>query len=201
MKPIIFSTKMVQALLDDRKTQTRRVIKNEIFQQWVEAGFTDEFIKNSENHWVEVSPYQPGDILWVRETWQRIDAAVGLDLELDGYAYVYRASENGEAWAREIENWKWRPSIYMPKEAARIFLQVTGIRVERVQDITGFDCVNEGIDTLDILENTPGSDFEGYARLQFSKLWDNLNAKRGYGWQTNPWVWVIEFQKQKEGAA
>ncbi len=89
----------------------------------------------------------------------------------------------------------------MPKEAARIFLQVTGIRVERVQDITGFDCVNEGIDTLDILENTPGSDFEGYARLQFSKLWDNLNAKRGYGWQTNPWVWVIEFQKQKEGAA
>ncbi len=90
----------------------------------------------------------------------------------------------------------WKPSIHMPKEAARIWLEVTNVRVERVQEITAHECILEGISSEDVLYNTPVSgDFAQYTINQFKNLWNSINAKRGYGWETNPWVWVVSFKR------
>lgn len=175
-KPILFSTEMVRAILDGRKTMTRRVIKPQPIDPYFRGG--------SKNPCKELTcPYQPEDILWVRETWQKLDHSIALDVPEGVHAYVYKASENGELWERETENWKWRPSIYMPREAARIFLRVTGVRVERLQDISNEDVHKEGF--------APWGD----KYLRFADFWDHLNAKRGYGWDVNPWVWVVEFER------
>ena len=118
MKPIIFSTPMVRAILDSRKTQTRRVIKPNI----IEKG-TNWFWNPNEN--VNLAPYKPGDILWVRETWAK-------RIHSDN-RYYYKADNNlGAVFNRE--NNKWRPSIHMPRKAARLFLKVKDVRVERLQD-------------------------------------------------------------------
>ena len=156
MKPIIFSTEMVQAILGSRKTQTRRVIKAPVL----------DAVREPDTVAVQ---YRRGGILWVRETWSK-------DVNGD---YVYRTnygSTEDDSFPPSL--FKWRPSIHMPKAAARIWLEVTDVRVERVQDITEEDAQAEGVDSL----------------ADFIELWDKLNAKRGYGWDTNPWVWVIEFR-------
>lgn len=168
MKPIIFSAPMVKAILDGRKTQTRRVIK------------VDDAPEN------KLPRYEAGDILWVRETWLKAD---------DGYYYkadikVPSESEN----LRKTYGYKWRPSIFMPREAARIFLRVTNVRVERVQEITVDDCRLEGCCCSDCLQTGPHSP-DCKCDTLFYNTWNDINAKRGYGWDTNPWVWVYEFEK------
>ena len=218
-KPIIFSTEMVKAILDGRKTQTRRVCKEIALCDFEWALDREPYIGNYrtftwdwvtlENVWLYdiqtdvddhrtylLKPkYQPGDHLWVRETWAYVDRRFGGDDEF----YVYRASEDGQVWEREIENWCWRPSIHMPKEAARIWLKVTGVRVERLQGMTEEDARGEGCITFQ--DKISNRSFEGVttfdltAREAFKDLWNSINAKRGYGWETNPWVWVIEFEK------
>jgi hypothetical protein len=215
-KPIIFSTPMVQAILDGRKTQTRRVVKPQpeqgmkiIGPEWFEPTAVDRNgeevpgkpifgIYADEDDWGLKVPYQPGDILWVRETWMP-ETEQGI---LTG-GYIYKASNNRPEPDGELPL-KWKPSIHMPREATRIFLKVKAVRVERVQDITEKDARAEGAagyirlpdedDTPFTLELSPLKD-ELHPRIAFRYLWDSLNAKRGYSWDSNPWVWVIEFER------
>jgi hypothetical protein len=187
-KPILFSTPMVQAILDGRKAMTRRIIKpqpefciaSDIRNRQPLAFWVDNA------RWVKPR-YQPGDILWVRETWSRDESG----------EYVYRTNYGTtEDDSFPPSMFRWRPSIHMPKSAARIWLEVTNVRVERVQEITAHECILEGISSEDVLYNTPVSgDFAQYTINQFKNLWNSINAKRGYGWDTNPWVWVIEFER------
>jgi hypothetical protein len=206
MKPIPFSTPMVKAILDGRKTQTRRVVKAPVLQDVREPN--EVYWKNGKVvfNWYgetvggfEVKPkYQPGDILWVRETWFENEECL-----------LYKASKYENTKEYHGRNgWvqiKWRPSIFMPREAARIFLKVTNVRVERLQEITEEDAIAEGISWLDeaCYSNNgwtptlydPDSGGSPVFRDGFTALWDSINAKRGYGWDTNPWVWVYEFKR------
>ena len=182
MKPIIFSTPMVRAILDGRKTQTRRVIKingcpitspKESLELTKEGLIYHSFCSMSGYYKLLC---QPGDILWVRETWSKDENG----------EYVYRANYGTtEDDSFPPSMFKWRPSIHMPREAARIFLRATNVRVERVQDITAHDAIREGMESEIPFDTVD----------EFKELWNNLNAKRGYGWDTNPWVWVYEFEK------
>lgn len=184
IKPILFNTDMVRAIMDGRKTCTRRMVK----PQWEECPHCkyvhNEYIYDemAENVYCarcgyplepeRRSPYQPEDILYVRETF--IQAAA--------HAFWYKADDN--SWMPEGLHWK--PSIHMPKEAARIWLKVTNVRVERLQDITEDGAEVEGC-----------FDYTSTA-LGFPDVWDSTIKKSDldrYGWNTNPWVWVIEFER------
>jgi hypothetical protein len=190
MKPILFNTEMVRAILAGWKTMTRRVIKPQPDAYaflGVEDGNANFMVgKSGDGYCADFMverklPYQIGDILYVRETWQRLDSKIALDLETGEYAYVYKASDNGKAWEENTENWKWRPSIHMPKEAARIFLRVTNVRAERLHDITEERAIAEG----------------AKGRQDFIRIWNSTVKKLEidkYGWDANPWVWVIEFE-------
>lgn len=193
MKPILFSTERVNAILDGRKTQTRRVIKPQPSSGIRKSVFVKSGLEDGHGREIK-SRYQPGDILWVRETWAEVSSGI---IE---YKATYKEPYTGSAEIDHIGNKiKWRPSIFMPREAARIFLKVTNVRVERVQDITEEDAKAEGCITFmekigdgkskDVLE------FDLTARDAFVELWNNINAKRGYSWDTNPWVWVYEFER------
>lgn len=204
-RPILFSTEMVKAILAGWKTQTRRVIKpqppedvTEIVGPTVyEPAKVDRYgelvpgepvygVYDKWGEWGAKCPYgQPGDILWVREAW----------CEAGVFGYAYRATEDLPAGVRT----GWRPAIHMPREAARLFLRVKNVRVERVQDITEEDAKAEGVEFWDAeLYRKSDGCFYSASELspvdRFHALWDRLNAKRGYGWQANPWVWVIEFE-------
>ena len=176
-KPILFNTEMVRAILEGRKTMTRRVVKpqpefciaSDIRNRQPLAFWVDNA------RWVKPR-YQPGDILWVRETWSRDESG----------EYVYRTNYGTtEDDSFPPSMFKWRPSIHMPREAARIFLRVTNVRVERVQDITAHDAIREGMESEIPFDTVD----------EFKELWNNLNAKRGYGWESNPWVWVVKFER------
>ena len=193
MKPIIFSTPMVQAILDGKKTQTRRVIKIDDTPENWKISIAGTSIVRAEPYDVKLPRYAAGDILWVRETWSIHECvkcqagipALGGECKCE---YVYRTNYGAT-------DFRWKPSIHMPKEAARIFLKVTDVRVERLQDITEEDAIAEGMSKTLV----DGVVFIS-AKGNFHVLWDSLNIKRGYGWDTNPWVWVIEFERiNKEG--
>lgn len=209
--PILFNGDMVRAILDGRKTCTRRVIK----PQWEECPHCkyvhNEYIydKMAENVYCarcgyplepeRRSPYQLEDILYVRETW-------GHPISLNSdKQYVFRADKIAESGFKN-DSHIWHPSIHMPKEAARIWLQVTDVWVERLQDITPKDAENEGVGNLfyeDI--GYSGKDYGteidseyGIAKEQFAWLWDSTIKKADldcYGWNANPRVWVIEFER------
>ena len=179
-KGIIFSEPMVRAILENRKTQTRRVIThrdNEI-QEAERVTLRNDgkwqfYQPGAKAPWLRInSPYKPGDILYVRETYAKHD-------DIKGYLYKATASEFEDNLV------KWRPSRYMPRSAARIFLRVTDVRVERVKDISGRDACAEGIEIKKF----------GNRKHDFEELWDSLNAKRGYSWDSNPWCWVYEFER------
>jgi hypothetical protein len=187
-RPIIFSGPMVRAILDGRKTMTRRVVKPQPKRQGPILAMDD----------LPRCPYgAPGDRLYVRETWR-------LSAHLDGcspskawnadskqglvpLAIQYRADSHVElgAYGDKISwTWgRWRPSIHMPRWASRIQLEVTGVRVERVQDTSEADIIEEGCPREYLL----GSNW-------FRPLWDSINAKRGYNWKSNPWVWCVNFE-------
>lgn len=131
--------------------------------------------------------YQPGDILWVRETFYHAYATTtvnGLEYVLEN-TYYYKAD-----YPSDKLNPPWKPSIFMPREAARIFLRVTNVRVERLSEITEEDAIAEGIRI-----GIGGMPYFS-CREAFAALWNSLNAKRGYGWDSNPWVWVISFERE-----
>lgn len=235
---------MVQAVLDGRKTMTRRVVKMTKDEpltdvNWGYTCFTpDEHISlrgvHSNGEYGESfirNPYgKVGDRLWVRETFSE-----GYNYRYEGDNRIkvphfkYRADFVGKSLDEIFVNgtpkkpikdpadlYVWKPSIFMPREACRINLEITGVRIERLQEIGFHDCMSEGISveeqgvTSDDMEKPfprpfPDPDiadevaldhaYNAYAKAHFEKLWNGLNAKRGFGWDVNPWVWVIEFKR------
>lgn len=170
-KPILFSTPMVQAILEDRKTQTRRVNNHPYFSK-------EELLEHT------LPKYNVGDILWVRETF----------IHWNGN-YQYKPLPFGE------ELGKWKPSIYMPREAARIFLKVTNVRLERLQDISEADAIAEGVKQHSDYGSTG---YVHYGRVDealtdidavwsFETLWESINGKES--WNQNPYVWVYDFER------
>lgn len=201
IKPILFNTEMVQAILDGRKTCTRRIVKNVSCRTYrIEPVYENgrfQFDCFYSSYVVALDayadfcmpclpPYHQGDILYVRETWSHPI------VPSDKNRYVYRADEVAEDGFKN-EAHIWHPSIHMPKEAARIWLKVTDVRVERLQDMTDDDAEAEGC-----------FDYTSTA-LGFPDVWDSTIKKSNldrYSWQANPWVWVIEFErceKPREG--
>lgn len=210
IKPILFNADMVRAILDGRKTVTRRVIKPqpEMALAYIMAGhnhgkwkysvFEEEEYKKYKDKELYWTPSCNGDdILYVRETWGNWSYD---DPESNAVYYQYRADYPNGARTymydeeHECDLPKWRPSIHMPKEAARIWLKVTNVLVERLQDITTDQIEAEGIET-----EHPYRPLNGEEKLYaFSQLWASTVKKEDidrYGWEANPWVWVTEFER------
>lgn len=181
--PILFNMKMVRAILDGRKSCTRRIIKPQP-QGYFEVNEEPLYIYDTDGKQGKITPpYQPGDILYVRETWKQAP---------NGYYYY-------EDWQKDdiADVTKWKPSIHMPKEAARIWLKVTDVRVERLQEITRLSVQKEGIE-VDPKECAGKFDFITELFLLFQELWDSTIKKSDldrYGWDANPYVWVVEFER------
>jgi hypothetical protein len=182
---------MVKALLNGTKTQTRRVINPQpeftpgiqmYGDKWIDARFAEPSVMHET---LKSQPrYGPGDLLYVRETWCEFIA----DHIIEGKKCAYKADAKGESeYFREQLGYKWRPSIHMPKQAARLFLRVTDVRAGRLQEITNEEARAEGMEDIPHCER-------GYL-ANFILLWDELNAKRGYGWDLDPWVWVYTFTR------
>lgn len=207
MKQILFNTEMVRAILDGRKTVTRRAIKPKYRDD--EYGFqivttmSGEFIRveklsesgssifpdGTERHLAP--PYCSGDILYVRETWGRTADLPGISEEATVYAADFSDQELANLKDRHF---RWRPSIHMPKDKARLFLRVIKVRAERLQSISPDGCAMEGIWPL--YSGSVGGRSEYYYD-KFSHLWDSTIPRaelHTYGWGANPWVWRIEFE-------
>lgn len=195
-KPILFNTEMVKAILEGRKTVTRRVVKfidgkNPNWTGYIKDGLT---LYNGTNEPCNKKPpYAAGDYLYVRETW--CDDRQYTKDDTPGM-YFYKADE------KVSYNEKWKPSIHMPKEAARLFLRVTNVRVERLQDITEEQATKEGCQAgfreyKGAIWGQEDTD-EWTAVEAFQELWNSTIKKQDlnkYGWEVNPWVWVIEFER------
>ena len=210
IKPALFNTDMVRAILEGRKTVTRRAVKQQPSSSYelVRGMYRDgngrlcAVFHSSEDIKSVYPNYDRGDILWVRETWNCLPIPEPLRGTNKTYWYKADGAEPGD---------KWRPSIHMPREAARIFLRVTDVRVERLQEITAEGALDEGTD-VKFPEPKPSYISLAYtemrlkpaARQSFSKLWDSTIKPKdlsAYGWEANPWVWVIEFERiSKEDA-
>jgi hypothetical protein len=210
-RPILFSGEMVRAILDGRKTQTRRVVNR--YRWHYKDGSTS--LLRTIYHGSPISdwemaamlpscPYgQVGDRLWVRETWNVYsggydDYAGGWEV---GYPYGTIPKEKPfdatMFYAADGEDGPWRPAIHMPRWASRITLEITDIRVERLQDISEEDAIREGVKgcCFDSMTGAACYDYPTVtARERFQKLWDGINGKRGHSWESNPWVWVISFE-------
>lgn len=179
IKPILFNTEMVQAILGGRKSCTRRLVKYEP-QGYFEVNENPVYIYDTDWNQGRIKPpYQPSDILYVRETF--IQAA----------AHIFWYKADDKPWMSK--GLRWHPSIHMPKEAARIWLKVTDVRVERLQDITSEQIYKEGVEVEE--PHVLNGEEKRYA---FSSLWNSTVKKSDidrYGWNANPWVWVIEFER------
>ncbi len=227
IKPILFNTEMVQAILDGRKSCTRRLVKflsgeNPRWTGYIKDGL---MLYNGRNEpCIRKVPYQTGDILYVRETW-RVGA---WDIFNQMIAFDYKDGTCGEltyihdrelfdrlvnqsrndarqakceyngvdfVWEKGKSPCRWHPSIHMPKEAARIWLKVTDVRVERLQKITAESALTEGADKYIHANGTLNED---QTITSFIGIWNSTIKKSDldrYGWDTNPWVWVIEFKR------
>lgn len=221
IKPILFNTEMVRAILDGRKTCTRRICKdaneytvpdmefyNADKRTYAVHNFADKEQMEQLSTAERTCPICPGDILYVRETWEHFDCCC---CEGDEHGncyqepqqnvlnksygcYMYRATDEIYGDAR------WHPSIHMPKEAARIWLKVTDVRVERLQEITVDGCHREGIniETSAVTDGETLNRNHDFSLEKFEILWDSTVKKSDidrYGWGANPWVWVIEFER------
>lgn len=192
IKPILFNTEMVRAILDGRKTCTRRICKdaneytvpdmdfyNADRRTYAVHNFVDKEHTEQLSTAERTCPICTGDILYVRETWKEAPK---------GYYYY-------EDWQKDdiADVTKWKPSIHMPKEAARIWLKVTNVRVERLQEITSEQIGREGVE-VEYPHVLNGEE----KRYAFSTLWNSTIKKSDldcYGWDANPWVWIIEFER------
>jgi len=180
-RPIIFSTDMVKAILAGNKTMTRRVIKKPMALP-PDNQIIPELLRTAKDIMATWCPYgQVGDRLWVRETW----------LDYAGMP-VYRADKSIP------DVYHWRPSIFMPRWASRITLEITELRAERAQEITPEDCLREGVLTRNqSAYESFSTDYRSPTELlkNFQILWDSFNARRGHGWDKNDWVWPISFRR------
>lgn len=213
-RPILFSGPMVRAILSGVKTMTRRAMKPQPPKWCTEFGFTAFTPPGSisgRGYWKGVPgeegpgekffrcPYGArlqklcGSRLWVREAWSPwADEETRLAVR-DERPCVYRADYRDGALSVEMGgDYKWRPSIHMPRSASRLTLEITAVRVERIQDITLGDCHAEG---FPYGPDDKGAYLGSDRRLPlFRAAWDAMNGKRGFGWNENPWVWVLEFK-------
>lgn len=210
--PILFNTEMVRAILDGRKTATRRVVRGNVLGI-LNSPYHKEHPEVPDEVLIRKlckPPCQPGDIIYVRETWEFLPCIECMnqledetcmegktstiykdkDAESEG-CFIYRADHP------HPERVNWRPSIHMPKEAARIWLKVTGVRVERLNDMTLDDFLKEGVVIRPEAFNDPDNAY-WQAKDIFTGIWDSTlretDLKR-YGWEVNPWVWEIEFER------
>lgn len=192
-RPILFSAPMVRAIMDGSKTQTRRVVKPQPPEHMNIARHLGDgdwqfvndvrMLADSASTWR--CPYgQPGDRLWVREKWAE---ARPLGSPWPATMYIYAACDN-----RTDYGGPWKPSIHMPRKASRITLEVTSVRVERLQDISGPDCWAEGIAEIREKGDEHG-DLRGSVTQDYSALWESINGPGS--WEANPWVWAIEFRR------
>ena len=199
IKPILFNTEMVRAILDGRKSCTRRICKDanectvpdmEFYNADKRTYAVHNFADKEHTEQLSIAertcPICPGDILYVRETWKKAP---------NGYYYY-------EDWQRNdiADITKWKPSIHMPKEAARIWLKVTDVIVERLQEMTLKDFKAEGIyDEYKTYSETYTDHLRQMAYPKvFARLWNSTIKKSDldrYGWDASPWVWVIEFER------
>lgn len=197
--PIIFSSEMVQAILDGRKTQTRRVIKPQPKDD-IEKHFTGHWISglvDDSYERVHICSYgQVGDRLWVRESWATekiFDSMSAKQIEDTGVGTIpfwYKVNDWQIDRDGQIRG-RWRTGRFCPHWASRITLEITEIRVQRLQEITEGDAMSEGVNShLEL-----NKDGWRTAIDDFKDLWDSINIKRGYGWGINPWVWVISFKR------
>nr|WP_284076365.1 hypothetical protein [Herbaspirillum aquaticum] len=184
-RPILFSAPMVRAILAGDKTQTRRIAKDVRHPDLGNVYAPGALVLEREpQHVIErACPYgRPGDRLWVRETW-------GYNPDHPGMPWhaCYRADPG-----MEYDGIKWKPSIHMPRAACRIKLEITGVRVERLQDISDFDAEDEGtrIWAAEVQKN--GNKFSSI-RSAWQAMWESINGSDS--WQANPWVWVVEFRR------
>ena len=190
-KPILFNTDMVQAILDDRKTETRRKAEflNGKNPNWTGYVCDGLMLYNGTNEpCIKLPRYKVGDYLYVRETWSEWT---------DGYVYKAWTSPFPQPGRCSDKMMKWHPSIHMPKEAARIFLRVTDVQVERLKNMTLDDFLTEGVVLRPEAFNDPENAYM-QAKSLFVDLWDstiNTQQLTLYRWDANPWVWVIAFER------
>jgi hypothetical protein len=204
-RPILFSGPMVRAILEGRKTQTRRVVTRFALPGCsADCAGPDGYDTVTDGGIVRIpwrpetiaclkSPWDGVNRLWVRETWRSTDT-------LDFMAY--RADVGTYRWMECVDpdNCRWRPSIFMPRHLSRITLEVSAVRVQRLQEISEEDAKAEGIESIYIDQAHKAwkgygvEDFHRTAADSFRSLWDSINAKRGFGWDKNPWVWAITFK-------
>lgn len=218
MKPILFNTEMVQAILEGRKTCTRRkIIRTPSNDEPCGYGFWKEFNENDgrwyikdythsccwltqEEYTKKFAPYHIGDILYVRETFFEGDILNSNEDIVHRDIVIYATDDLSEYGLEEL---KWRPSIHMSKRLARIFLKVKDMRIERLQDITNDEAIKEGVQKLH--EGLYGVNEETdiiyqclFPRDAFLHLWQSTVKKKDidtYGWKANPYVWVIDFER------
>lgn len=219
-RPILFNDAMVRAILDGRKTQTRRVIKPQPVAPYDDAYF-DKYNKGPQWNWwtkdnkqclgqIIRCPYgKPGDHLWVREAWSPdatqmypypkcwYRATDGDFIDTGAMIHDSDCEKDGEnsdclaCWEWEHGKFKWRPSIHMPRWASRIILEITDVRVERLNEISAKDVLSEGIPDAKEDFKIGGPDI--YSRHCFKKVWTSQYG--ALAWESNPWVWVIEFKR------
>lgn len=214
-RPILFSAPMVRAILEGRKTVTRREVKKRAALDCLAAGFEPSFLALPGN--ADLCPYgQPGDQLWVRETFALFGNEDGCCIDWQdnlvkgderGAARIYRAScPPGDYGLNQIPakaEWKpdteameydgaWRPSIHMPRWASRILLEITGVRVERLQDINRADIRAEGLQCpQELASDDVSPNYKDWYPAAWRELWEST----GGDWDANPWVWVVEFKR------
>ena len=198
-KPLLFSGPMVRALLEGRKTQTRRILKIRghktfsFFGPSDTAGY-DWHLRDSQRRWHDLRDaqlrqrlgYEPGDLIWVRETFNQ--SGFPWPNLAQGLGRLHYQADPDHGWQ---PYWgRWRPSIHMPRWASRLTLLVTDVRVQRLQDISEADAVAEGCRGFVSADGEDGTS----PREEFQDLWNSLNADRGYGWEANPWVCALTFE-------
>lgn len=201
--PILFTSEMIRANLEGRKTQTRRVVMPQP-EPWQSICDLQDgtFARIGEDY--ESLPFRcpygvPGDVLWARETW-----ATDHKMFYPCFPVVYAADGSpasheivkGRVYSPEVKDWfpfRWRPSIHMPKWACRLWCRVESVRVQRVQEITLADCAAEGAPP------THDADQVWDSTDTYRKLWNRINEGRGFGWKANPWVWAITYTPMRTG--
>lgn len=219
-RPILFSAPMVRAILDGRKTVTRRIVKPQPLEGYDRSAWYSPGVMGwtpdpePAGIWQKVRcPYgQPGDRLWVRETFKEIasgEVKQGYGEVRYGFAYqadaatrwasrptiIHDLRDQPPTGPMQFQPRPWKPSIHMPKRASRITLEVTGVRVERLQEISENDSLAEGIDADMCRQSIGKAPLKGgyFPICAFSYLWDQINGAGS--WDANPWVWVVEFER------